>query len=108
MSERLSAMRKLKDNPHDVQAMGSMYQAQKKVNVHVHVAAVILDNHTLYTRCSLFLYSDGQLGIVEAAARSVDREHWTQLQCCRSKSPQTRFSGLVQKGKKRFCFIDEK
>ena len=41
VSERLSAIRKLKENPHDVQAIGSMYKAQKKV-----VNKLLTSNHS--------------------------------------------------------------
>lgn len=31
VSQRLTAMRKLQENPHDVQAISQMYKAQKEV-----------------------------------------------------------------------------
>ena len=33
VSQRLSAMRKLQENPNDVQALTSMYKAQKEVSI---------------------------------------------------------------------------
>ncbi len=48
VSERLSAMRKLQDNPNDVEAMGKMYKLQKDVRLSISIQKCLFYYTYLY------------------------------------------------------------
>lgn len=81
MSERLTALRKLQENPHDVEAMKTIFNAQKQVRHRYSNTntGLQLISHKCNIKSEIRVLgicvcaADGQLGTVEAAARSVHR-----------------------------------
>lgn len=76
VSQRLTAMRKLQENPNDVQAISEMYRAQKGVSMTVskqfHNGGCCVLRPLI--RC-VMLPADADVGWIKAAARSVYRYH---------------------------------
>lgn len=72
ITQRLNAMRKLQDNPHDSEALKQMYNTQKDVSV------AEPSPRRLTAFLSTLSSLDVCLGQFEIRSRSVHRQHWRQ------------------------------